>query len=123
VFLADDQPRLRELLADQLRGAGYDVTEASDGTDLVAKVRANAASPERPIAIVTDVRMPGLSGLEALEVLGPLARVPTVVMTASATPAIRARAAQLSAVVLEKPDVLEELVDTVRTLVGDAGEH
>lgn len=120
VVLAEDDARLRGFLAELLRDAGYEVTEAADGLELVEFVRAMASVATRPAAIVTDVRMPRLSGLGALELLSPLACIPTVVMTASATPEIRRQATRLGAVVVEKPAILAELVETVGALLSDS---
>jgi two-component system cell cycle sensor histidine kinase/response regulator CckA len=61
VLLVEDEQNVRELVADYLRGAGYQVIEAEDG-DHALKV---ASAHKGPIHIlVTDVVMPHMSGPE-----------------------------------------------------------
>jgi DNA-binding NtrC family response regulator len=61
ILVADDEPGVRESLAEVLRDAGYTVQTAADGT------AALAALEERDFAVViTDLRMPGADGLTVL---------------------------------------------------------
>ena len=65
IALADDQSLVREGLKLVLRGLGIDIAfEAVDGRDLVDKLAREAVD-----VVVSDVRMPALSGLEALREL------------------------------------------------------
>ena len=57
ILVAEDDATQRALFADILRGAGYRVLEAGDGSDTVMLARA-----ERPDVILLDVTMPGMSG-------------------------------------------------------------
>lgn len=61
ILLADDQDDLRMLLRTMLRRAphGWRVVEASDGTQALARARADVID-----AAVLDHRMPGVSGLD-----------------------------------------------------------
>ena len=61
VLVADDEKGIRELLADTLGEAGYDVIEASDGAEAL-----DMASKEHPDIILMDVIMPVMDGLQAL---------------------------------------------------------
>ncbi len=77
VHLIDDDSDVRSALALLLRAAGFDVTPWPDARAFLER-RAGAA----PGCIVTDVRMPGLSGLQLLEKLGAEADGwPVVVIT------------------------------------------
>ncbi len=61
ILVADDEPGVRESLAEVLRDAGYDVETAVDGT------AALHALEQRDFAVVlTDLRMPGADGLAVL---------------------------------------------------------
>src|SRR5437870_12964444 len=61
ILVADDEPGVRESLAEVLRDAGYTVQAAADGT------AALTALEERDFAVViTDLRMPGADGLTVL---------------------------------------------------------
>ncbi|MDP9469617.1 MAG: response regulator [Chloroflexota bacterium] len=60
VLVVDDEPVIRDLVADVLRDEGYAVVTAADGReglDLLAR--------ERPDLVLMDVMMPGLDGREA----------------------------------------------------------
>jgi two-component system response regulator PilR (NtrC family) len=61
ILVADDEPGIRESLAEVLRDAGYRVVTARDGTEALAALDANDFS-----VIVTDLRMPGADGLGIL---------------------------------------------------------
>ena len=61
LLVADDDPGLRESLERTLTRQGYRVVLASDGRDALERVQAGGVD-----LIVTDLRMPGLTGLELL---------------------------------------------------------
>jgi CheY-like chemotaxis protein len=61
VLLAEDEPGVRRLLARILRAGGYEVLEAPNGVDALRLGRQNA---DRLAALVTDVDMPALGGVE-----------------------------------------------------------
>jgi CheY-like chemotaxis protein len=118
VIIAEDEPDVRQLVAVALRGLGYDIIEASSGAELLdelgdALLRGSAA--ERPDIIITDIRMPGLTGLEILAGLRQ-ARWPTaiVVMTAYADLATREEASRLGAdAFFSKPFDIDDLMTAV----------
>ena len=60
ILVVEDQEDLRGILRDLLTGSGYDVAEAADGRDGVAK-----ALSERPDLILMDIQLPILDGYEA----------------------------------------------------------
>ena len=59
ILVVDDEQSVRELLADILRGQGYDVTLAENGEEALKFFDANSFK-----AVFTDVGMPGMSGWE-----------------------------------------------------------
>ena len=61
VFIVDDDPSVRERLADMLTQANYGVTSFVDGESFVA-----AAHKQAPACVILDIYMPGRSGLEIL---------------------------------------------------------
>ena len=61
VLIVDDEADMLDLLMDFLRSKGYEVLTASDGAEALRKVR-----EERPQAILLDVRMPKMDGLQVL---------------------------------------------------------
>jgi signal transduction histidine kinase/ActR/RegA family two-component response regulator len=64
ILIADDNPSIRELLTQTLQEEGYRTLTAIDGADLVASARRH-----RPALIISDVKMPGISGFDALHIL------------------------------------------------------
>ncbi|MDA1195747.1 MAG: sigma-54 dependent transcriptional regulator [Planctomycetota bacterium] len=62
VLLADDERAIAITLADDLRRAGYEVQAASDGPEALARYEAGSFD-----AVITDLNMPGMSGMELLE--------------------------------------------------------
>lgn len=83
LLVADDVAANRILMRAMLSAAGHDVTLASDGAEALAQVQAG-----RFDAVLMDVRMPGMDGLEATRRIRalppPLDRTPVIAVTASA---------------------------------------
>ena len=110
VWVVDDDASIRWVLEKALSNAGFAVTLFNNADDVLTRVRR-----EQPGVIVTDIRMPGTSGLEMLEVLGREAPdLPVIVMTAhsdldSAVSAYQGGAFEY----LPKPFDLEEAVALV----------
>jgi CheY-like chemotaxis protein len=121
VLLAEDDLEMRRLVAKALRQAGYTVTEAEDGFALLEQLGSyllrTAGHPYD--VIVSDIRMPDVTGLDVLEGLGNERDFPPVVlMTAFGSAAVHAAARRLgAAALLDKPFDLAELLDTVRRLL------
>jgi CheY-like chemotaxis protein len=82
ILLAEDDPELRMLLALRLRREGYLVFEVADGRELREFLSIGAPGTVPVDVIVSDVRMPGLRGLEILSVLADaIAAIPVILMT------------------------------------------
>lgn len=64
IVIADDDPVLRQALADGLRGSGHVVTQTDDGAMALELVRSR-----RPDLLLLDLALPGLTGFEVLEAL------------------------------------------------------
>ena len=62
VLIADDDTDVREVLVESFRDAGFDVLEASNGLEALLCVKR-----DRPDAVVLDLMMPRLGGVEALK--------------------------------------------------------
>ena len=78
VLLADDEPGMRETLADILAAAGYDVTTVADGDEAFEALRSGSYD-----VVVMDVRMPGRDGV-AVVVDSGAPPPPVILMTAYA---------------------------------------
>ena len=119
VLLAEDDGEFRKLLAGILRKNGFDVIEAKDGADLIATIEALSTEPSaaQPDVIVSDIRMPGYTGLDVLWGLrkGNCA-IPVILMTAFGTDETRVEALRLGAdTIISKPLNPETLVTMVRS--------
>src|SRR5262249_46631498 len=106
ILIVDDEANARTALAELLRDEGYAVETAADGFKALPKLDEFA-----PDVVVTDLKMPGLSGLELMEKVRERdTGCVVIVMTAfgaieSAVQAMRQGAADY----LTKPVNLEEL--------------
>ena len=65
VMVADDDPVICDLIAEVLRRDGYEVAVAKDGREAL-----DVFTAERPDAVVLDLMMPELTGIEVLEQIG-----------------------------------------------------
>jgi two-component system response regulator MprA len=114
VLVVDDEPPVRTALERALRLAGYDVALAGDGEHALREV-AGAA----PDAIVLDVLMPGLDGLEVCRRIRSAGdTTPFLMLTARDT--VSDRVAGLDAGAddyLVKPFALDELLARLRALL------
>lgn len=119
ILLVEDDADMREMLAAALRADGYTVIEAADGDDAVEWLGLGAleGEPRRwPSLLVSDVRLPYLSGLDILEGLSLAGkRLPIVMITGFGDADTHARALALGATcVLDKPFSLTALRYAVR---------
>ena len=111
-LLADRGRDSRDMYAEFLRHAAYDVEEAEDG-----RVALEALS-RRPQIIITDTQLPGIDGFELCELLridDATRAIPIIVVTADVYPADVARAERAGAdVVLRKPCLPDRLLAEIR---------
>jgi DNA-binding response OmpR family regulator len=116
VLVADDDPEMRALIAYFLKRAGYWVVEASDGVEVVDRMAPPGQVASGITAIVSDVKMPGLGGLDLLTALRCASvEIPVILMTAFPDDAMRAEARLLGAAALfEKPLDVAALTTTLR---------
>jgi two-component system response regulator MprA len=118
LLVVDDDPAVREALALVLDLDGFEVTTAVDGRDAI-----RALALDTPDAVVLDVLMPGLDGLEVCRRLRSTGnRTPVLMLTARSE--VSERVAGLEAGAddyLAKPFAREELVARLRALLRRTG--
>jgi CheY-like chemotaxis protein len=119
--LAEDDELLRDTLSDALERDGWQVLALEDGYEL-ADYLEFALKGKQPSLVLTDVRMPGLSGLEVVERARARGIVcPIVVMTSWPDPKLSERAKALGRTLLiPKPAELDVLLTSLRDAVNDA---
>lgn len=96
LLIAEDEPHIRRILITLLEGRGFQVDAAADGTEALAYIRADLEYD----LILTDVMMPGATGLDLLrEVQKHPHRTgtPVLVLTAKGQDADRDEALHLGA--------------------------
>src|SRR6476646_7687802 len=76
VLTVDDEPSMRRMIRLELESQSFEVIEASDG-----RTALNMARRDKPDAIVLDVRMPDMSGLEVMRELRESSSVPIILLT------------------------------------------
>ena len=78
ILVVDDEPAVRDSLERALRLEGYEIELAADGAEALGRSR-----PDEPDAVVLDVMMPGVDGLEVCRRMrSPGDRTPVLMLTA-----------------------------------------
>ena len=116
ILVADDEEAQRKAIAGFLRKKGYQVTEVPDGSSAVAHVRSHPVD-----LVLTDFRMPDMSGQEVLRAVRDITPdIPVVVITAFGSIETAVGIMKDGAFdYVQKPVELEELL----LIIGRAQEH
>jgi DNA-binding NtrC family response regulator len=111
ILLVDDETAILDTLSILLRGEGWQVAVADSGPKALA-----ALEDERPDLVLTDIRMPGASGLEVLTQAREVdSEMPVILMTAQASLQSAVRAVNEGAYYyLQKPFANDELLAICR---------
>lgn len=111
ILIVDDEPHIRRTLRDILEFERYKVDEATDGLDCLTKVKRNKYD-----VIISDIKMPRMDGMEALERLEIIAPdVPVIMISGhgdieTAVDAVKKGAFDY----ISKPPDLNRLLITIR---------
>lgn len=122
ILLAEDDASGRRAIAGVLRSRGAEVIEITDGGRLLVAITSqykDGHTPDEIDLIITDVRMPVMSGLDVFKGLRAAAwKTPVIVVTAFDSPDVRDVVNRFGAFLLQKPVDLDELEATIdRVLV------
>ena len=125
VLVAEDDPAFRRLIASVLADAGYEVIEAADGMALLALIESTLTRRRGradSFLVVTDVRMPGLGGLDVLAILRCANwATPVILITAFGDEMTHAEGRELgAAAVFDKPFNIDELRRAVLEMLPPA---
>jgi len=117
VLVVDDKEMMRDSVAGTLARAGFEVTTADGG-----EAALTALAAKRPDVLVTDLKMPGMTGLELIERVRAIDdELPIVMMTAFATVETAVRAVKIGAYdYLTKPFEGDQLLITVKRALQHA---
>lgn len=92
VLVVDDEPTVREVVANYLRRDGHEVTEAGDGAAAVELVETS-----RFDLVVLDMMLPGVNGLDILRRIRQMGDMPVIMLTARAEESDRVAGLELGA--------------------------
>lgn len=117
ILTVDDALTMRKLIGFTLARCGFEVIEAADGPAALKQLRSRSVD-----LIVSDVNMPGMSGIELtreIRKLGRCASTPILIVTTESDPAIKAKAKAAGATGwIVKPFEPEQLVAIVKRVLG-----
>ena len=116
ILTADDSASMRQMISLTLSSEGYDVVEAVDGCDALAKIAANC-----PQMLITDLNMPNMDGIELIRQVRALPQckyIPIVMLTTESNDVKKqaGRAAGASGWIV-KPFRSEQLVMVAKKLL------
>src|SRR5947209_3904598 len=113
ILVVDDEPTLRETLAENLEAEGFHVVTAADGREALTRFR-----DARPELIVLDLMLPELSGLEVCRIVRAESGVPILMLTAKDSEVDKVVGLELGADdYVTKPFSFRELLARVRALL------
>jgi len=120
ILVVDDERAVRESLRRALELEGYEIELAEDGSQALGRL----ASGQQPDALILDVLMPGVDGLEVCRTLRRNGNsLPVLMLTARTQVEDRVEGLDAGADdYLTKPFALEELLARIRALLRRSGE-
>jgi len=107
ILVIDDEPSILKLLKLCLSKNGYTVDTASNGEEGIKKIDANDYS-----LILTDIKMPGISGHQVFEHLRNKTRKTTPIIGMSGTPWLLNQSGFDA--VLQKPSSQKDMLDSIK---------
>jgi len=117
ILAVDDSASIRQMVSFTLKGAGYDVVEASDGQDGLDKAKSKAIN-----LVLTDQNMPRMDGITLIKSLRALPQyktVPILMLTTESSDAMKAQGKAAGATGwLVKPFDPQKLLDVVKKVIG-----
>jgi CheY-like chemotaxis protein len=117
ILVVENEPFMREAVEDILDSVGIDVFSAKDGHEGIATYLSNKEQIE---LVILDLRLPGLTGAEILQMLrsiNPLVKV--IIASGYDEQEIeRQLKGQVASSILRKPYNADTLLSTVQTVLG-----
>jgi len=120
ILLVDDDPDLLRLISLRLTSAGYRVRTADSGETALA-----ALAVSRPAVVVTDLRMPGIDGMQLFQAIHrEHPALPVIILTAHGTIPDAVSATQRGVFgFLTKPFDSQDLLQKVAAAIKLSGDH
>ena len=126
ILLAEDDREMRELLAWILWRAGFAVETCTDGISLLERLEALAEKGRFDpfYLVISDIRMPGVTGMEILEYLQSHPQLPPLLLiTAFGDQQTHQEANRCGAAILDKPFDLDAFTRRAWQLVQSSGKY
>jgi DNA-binding response OmpR family regulator len=122
ILIAEDEKDIRELIAFILQYAGFEVLEAIDGKEAVAKTLSS-----KPDLVIMDVRMPRMTGYEActrIKAMEETKDIPVVMLSAKGQESEIQTGLKVGAYeYILKPFAPDELIQRVRDILESLAEQ
>jgi two-component system response regulator FixJ len=114
VAIVEDDPRVRESLRELLQSGGYETLLYANAEDFLSDTRRTRAA-----ALISDIGLSGITGLDLLRALrAESSRLPVVLMTGRRDPKLESQARELGAARLfYKPFDAAEILATLRRII------
>ncbi len=115
IMVVEDEPSVRQLIAEMLRDAGHDVVECAGGEEAL-----RVLDSVQPALITLDLAMPSMDGFQFLGLVRSrpgMARVPVVFITA-APEFLREQIAEQGEPVIGKPFLMGQLLEAIEGLLA-----
>jgi two-component system, NtrC family, nitrogen regulation response regulator NtrX len=111
ILVVDDEPNILKVIKDILTDEGYRVRTARNGEEAVAEVKRSS-----PDLVILDIWLPGMDGLQTLDVLrGMVPETPVLMISGHGTIETAVRAIKMGAYdFIEKPPTIERTLLAVR---------
>ena len=114
LLVVDDEADVRNFLKEELSREGFEVYTASNGADAIV-----AAAEQSFEAIILDMLMPGLDGIQVIRVLRKvIPGTPIIGLTGYVGRGYMAQASAFGVVCLSKPVVMSDLLQEINTALG-----
>lgn len=118
IITVDDSASVRQMVSFTLKGAGYEVMEACDGKDALAKL----SGAGKADMVITDLNMPNMNGIELIKALraNPAYKfVPIVLLTTESQDSKKQEGKAAGATGwIVKPFKPEQLLSVVKKVLG-----
>ncbi|UCD97515.1 MAG: response regulator [Chloroflexota bacterium] len=122
VIIIEDEPDTAEMYAEMIRISGYEVIKYFAGSTAVAQI-----AEQKPSAVVLDLMMPDVSGLEVIHFMKKephLAEVPVIIVSAKTLPKdIEAGLNAGATAYLTKPVSFSDLINAINSAIELKGER
>jgi two-component system KDP operon response regulator KdpE len=110
ILVVDDEPQITRVLRTSLQSNGHEVSVAHDGESAIAQFMKT-----RPELVITDLAMPGMSGIELTHAIREHSQVPVIVLSVRGQDSVKVSALDEGADdYITKPFSIQELLARVR---------